>query len=673
MTLATLKFKPGVDVESTALLSAASWNNSQLIRFRAGLPEKLGGWAHLNPVPLVGTGRGMHAWADLNGLPYIAVGTEQRLQLFSGGLMYDITPLRRSVDVTPNFSTTAGSPIVAVGDTVHGAAAGDWVYLVATVSVGGLILQGFYLVASVIDANTYTIVAASAATATVANGGAVPRFTTTLSLPKVDVLLANHGEAVGNLFTVQVSTTVGGITMFGSYQVISVTDANTFSIAPGPVASGAATASENAGNVRLRYLIPSGVISNTPLSGYGIGDYGAGDYGLSGSNSTADILPLRQWFLSNWGQDLIGNYTDGPLYFWQPPTATDNIAVPTGGQTPASMHSSFVSMPQQIAVALGAETGGIQDPNLVRWCDVADFTTWNATALNQAGSFRIPTGSRIVGGLQGPQFGFIWTDVDFWIMQYVQPPFVFGFNKVAGGTSLLAARAAGVYKSNVYWVSSDNFCVYDGNSVQVLACSVWDQFFFNINLAQKDKVFCAVNSFFNEVAWFFPSLNSTEIDSYVKFNIVENVWDYGTLTRTCWQDTNVFGPPIGVDTAGLMQQHEIGHDADGAPMTSWIQSGTLELAEGAEFTFIERIIGDFTMQGGIAPLNRVTVLLYPQNYPSDDPLPPHGPFPWSAEGPSYNIVRKRARGWAMRIQSTDLDVFWRLGGVRMLGSPSGKR
>lgn len=672
MTLAPLAFKPGVDVESTPLLSGASWNASQLIRFRAGLPEKIGGWQHLNAVPLVGTGRGIHAWADLNGIPYVAVGTEQRLQLFSGGLMYDITPLRRSADVAPNFSTTAGSPIVTVVDNVHGAVAGDWLNLLTTVSVGGLLLQGFYLVASVIDANTYTLAAASAALSTVTNGGAVPQFTTTNSLPKVDVLLQSHGEAVGNLFQIQVSTTVGGITMLGSYQVISVADADHFSIAPGPVASSSATGSENGGNAHIDYLVPTGVASATPLSGYGIGDYGAGDYGLSGDSSSVDILPLRQWFLSNWGQDLIGNYTDGPLFYWQPPVASDNIALPTGGQSPLSMHFSFVSMPQQIVVALGAETGGVQDPNLVRWSDVADFTTWNATALNQAGSFRIPTGSRIVGGIQGPQFAFIWTDVDVWIMQYIQPPFVFGFNKI-GATSVVSGRAVGIYASSVYWLSQNNFCVYDGNSIQVLDCSVWDQFFYNVNLAQSDKIFCAVNLAFNEVGWFYPSINSDEVDSYVKYNVVEKTWDYGTLARTCWIGRNVLGPPIAVDTAGLLQQHEIGHDDDGAPMISWVQSGTLDLNEGEEFTFIERIIGDFTLEGGTPPLNRVTVLLYPQDYPNETPLPPFGPYEWSNGGPSFNIVRERARGWALRVQSTDLGVFWRLGKIRTRGSPSGHR
>jgi hypothetical protein len=574
MALELLKFKPGVDVESTALLSGASWNTSQLIRFRAGLPEKLGGWQHLNSQPLIGTGRGMHCWADLNGISYAAVGTEQRLQLFTGGLLFDITPLRATSNIAPNFSTIAGSTTVGVTNTAHGAGVDDWVNIVDTVSVGGILLQGFYIVTGVLDPNNFTIAASSPATSTVANGG--------------------------------------------------------------------------------------------------IGDYGAGDYGLGGAGSATDIAPLRQWFLSNWGQDLIGNYTGGTLYYWTPPEAAGDIAIPTGGTTPTIIEASFVSMPAQIAVALGAETTGIFDPNLVRWSTQDDFTDWVATSSNQAGSFRLPTGSRIVGGLQGPQFGFVWTDIDLWIMQYIGTPFIFGFNKIAGGTSLLAGHAAGVYKSTVYWAAPDNFCMFDGSTVQILPCPVWDAFFFNLNAAQIDKVFCAVNSSFNEVSWFYPSAGSTEVDSYVKFNVVEGTWDYGTLTRTCWEDKNVFGPAIGCDTSGRLQQHEIGYDADGAPMDSWIQSGFMELGGGDLFTFVERLIGDFTMFGGTAPFNRVTVSLIFQDYPND-PVRIYGPYPWSTSGPQYSIVRGRSRTAAVRIESTDPGVFWRLGALRLKGAPAGKR
>lgn len=672
MALELLKFKPGVDVESTPLLSGASWNNSQLIRFRSGLPEKLGGWQHLNAQPLIGTGRGMHCWADLNGLSYAAVGTEQRLQLFTGGLLFDITPLRATANIAPSFSTTAGSTTVGVTNTAHGAGVGDWVNIVDTVSVGGVLLQGFYIVTGVLDANNYTIATGNPATSTVANGGAVPLFTTTASSPTVNVTLNNHGQVINGLFEVQISTTVAGITMLGIYPVISVSDANNFRIAPGPVASSGTTGSENGGNVRLEYLIASGLASNTALSGYGVGNYGAGDYGRGGSSSSTDIAPLRQWFLSNWGQDLIGNYTGGTLYYWAPPEAAGDIAIPTGGTTPTIIEASFVSMPAQIAVALGAETTGVFDPNLVRWSTQDDFTDWVATSANQAGSFRLPTGSRIVGGLQGPQFGFVWTDIDLWIMQYIGTPFIFGFNKIAGGTSLLAGHAAGVYKSTVYWASPDNFCMFDGSTVQILPCPVWDAFFFNLNTAQIDKVFCAVNSSFNEVSWFYPSASSIEVDSYVKFNVVEGTWDYGTLTRTCWEDKNVFGPAIGCDTNGLLQQHEIGYDADGAPMDSWIQSGFMELGSGDLFTFVERLIGDFTMFGGTAPFDRVTVSLIFQDYPND-PVRIYGPYPWSVGGPQYSIVRGRSRTAAIRIESTDPGVFWRLGALRLKGAPAGKR
>jgi hypothetical protein len=670
MPLTILRFKPGVDTETTPVLSEAGWNNSQLIRWRAGLPEKLGGWVHLNQVALVGTGRGIHVWADLAGIAYVAVGTEQRLQLFTGGLMYDITPLRATSNISPDFSTVSTSKTVTVHDTAHGASPGDWTDEFVVVSVGGILLLGFYQVQTVVDANNYTITAPTAATATVNNGGAVPSFTTTNASPNVTVLLANHGLSAGGLFQVQVSTTVGGITLLGTYPVISSADSSHFVIAPGPAAT-ADSVSENSGHARIEYLIQSGLASATPLSGYGIGAYGSGLYGEGGDPSVNDIAPLRQWFLDNWGQDLIGNYNGSTMYVWAPPEVPGNVAVPTGGTTPTEINSSFVAMPAQIAVALGAETSGTFDPNLIRWSDVDDFTDWVATAVNQAGSYRLPTGSKIIGGIQGPQFACIWTDIDMWLMEYIQPPFIFGFNKI-GATSTVSARAAGIYASSVYWLSQNNFCVYDGNSIQVLDCTVWDQFFYDVNLAQADKIFCAVNLAFNEIGWFYPSLNSNEVDSYVKYNVVEKAWDYGTLIRTCWAGRSVLGPPIGTDTAGLLQQHEIGHDADGQAMLPSVQSGYLSLSDGEIFTFVERLIGDFILTGGVAPNNRVMISLTFQDYPNG-PTRTYGPFQWSGTMPNYSIVRGRSRTVSVTISSLDLGVFWRMGGLRLLNKPAGKR
>lgn len=678
MPLAIVRLRPGIDVEETPTLNQTSWSSCQLIRFRDGLPEKIGGWVHMASTPVIGTARGMHCWADLMGNPYLAVGSEQRLMVLENGALSDITPLREINNVAVDFSTILGQSIVTIIDGGAPApAAGDWVNILVPVSVGGIVLQGLYLISNPTSATEYQITAADIATGTISHAGAVPAFSVSGSgQTLVTVTLNNHGLANGGTFSVQVPLTVGGINIaVGDYQVSSVTT-DTFQITPGSSSSGADSVSENGGNARFEYLIPSGVPSATALTGYGVGPYGAGGYGLAAGGSL--IEPLRQWFLTNFGQDLLGNYTNGPLYLWVPPTLQP--AQQIGGTSPNAIsapnaptivNSSFLSMPAEIVVALGTDVlgNGSQDPNLITWSDAGNFAEWTPLSSNQAGSFRLPTGSRIVGGVQGPQFALIWTDIDLYAMQYLGAPLIFGFQKIANATDLLSARSVGIFESTAYWASNANFLMYDGNSVQIVPCPVWDKFFLNLNRAQADKIFCAVNSWFAEIMWFYPSASGNgEVDSYVKFNARERVWDYGALTRTCWEDDNVFGAPIGVDQNGLLQQHETGYDNDGVAMVSFIESGYFSISDGSEFTFIERLIPDFILSGGSQTI-QLSVSL--QNYPSDTPMV-YGPYTVTPQTP-YIIVRARNRGAALTIGSSDLGVFWRLGGTRYMAARSGRR
>ncbi len=679
MPVTTLHLRPGVDTEISKRLNAQGWSASNLIRFRQGQVEKIGGWVSLNSTALVGTGRGIHGWADLNGLPYIAAGTEQRLQIYDGGVMEDITPIRQTDNVTPAFSTTAGSTTVTVYDPANGADATDWVNVEVPVSVGGVIIQGFYQVQSIVDDNDYTITIATAAGSTASMAGLVPEFTATAGSPNVQVTLPDHGLVAGGIFTVQVATSVGsGISISaGDYSVQAPVTTDSFFIAPGGTASVDQSVFENSGDARLEYLIHTGFASTTALTGYGAGNYGSGDYGGANSSGGTITGSLRQWFLNNWGQDLLASYTNGPIYYWVPPFASGNVATQLPAtDAPTISYATFIAMPEQIMVSLGSETGGAQQPNLIRWSTDGDFGladgSWTATATNQAGSFTIPTGSRIVGGIQGPLYSLIWTDIDVWLMQYLGFPLVFGFNNVANGCGLIAARAVGVYESLVFWMSNDNFYVYNGSSVSVLPCTVWDQIFYNIDLTQADKVFCAVNSLFKEVAWFYPSATGTgEVDSYVKYNIAENLWDFGSLVRTCWTDVSAAGNPVGTDTSGLIQQHDNEgiFDANGQPLLASITSGFMALDDAAVFTFLERIFADFVFEG--SGTLRAYITITTQNYPGS-PIITYGPYPFTAST-LYQPVRARGRTVAIEISSQDLGVFWRMGAVRTLTSPAGRR
>ena len=670
MPIHTVRLRPGIDVEMTPTLNSLGWSQSQLIRWREGLPEKLGGWSHLS-TPFVGTARGLHAWSDLSGNPYLAVGTEQRLQVLVNGTLEDITPIQAITGPTLPFQTFAGDTLINVNDPAYAPGVGDWVDIVTLTYVAGVILQGPYQVVSSNSGTQYSIRNTVPPTDSV-SGGVTLQFSSTTSSPIINVTLGQHVFATGDTISVAVPTTVGGVTLSGTFVVTLRNGAATIT-APG-TATSAQTVSENGGAVELQYHVPTGLVSNTAATGYGIGIYGKGIYGV-GQSTTNFLNPLRQWALDNWGAFLIGNYTGSTLYFWNPLSqgigGGNPAAVPTAGQTPSAINWSFVAMPQQIAVALGADPGtGTLDPNLIRWSDVSDFTTWNATATNQAGSFRIPTGSKIVGGLQGPFFGCIWTDVDFWIMQYLQPPLVFGFTKIASGVGLLAPRGAAVLNGVVYWVSQDNFYKFDGSGVSIIPCPVWDIFFKNLNLQQKEKVVCAPNSVFSEIAWYFPSSTGTgEVDSYVKVNTLEGSWDYGTLPRTAWIDVNVFGPPIGADLNGLLQQHDVEgiYDADGQPLVSSIQSGFMSLSDGTFQVFIERLIPDLIITGGT---KKVTLTVLVQNYPSDPIVSIN--FPVTPQTP-YLITRLRGRVAGVKITSTDTGVFWRLGALRYLAQPAGRR
>lgn len=657
--------KPGVETRLSQSANQGGWSFSQLVRWLGGLPQKIGGWTQLIATAMTGTPRALHAWSDLTGIPYLASGSEQRLQLVSGGTLYDITPLSKTDNISPSFSTGIGSSSVTVTDSANGVVVDDWINLPVVVSVGGLLLVGFHQVQTVIDADNFTITAASNATANITNGGAVPVFTTTMTLATVSVALANHGLTMGQLFNVAISTTVGGIVLNGSYNVTSVTNANTFVITADTIAGSSASGGENGGDVQIQYLLATGFASTTPVSGYGIGLYGAGLYG-TGSGSI--MAQLRLWFLDNWGQVLIAGLRNGPIYEWTPPNPVPATIVATAPMVNAG---TFIFPQEQILVAFGSTTtvsGDTQDPLLVRWSDAGDFTDFIATAINQAGSFHIPTGSKIVGGFSAYQQALIVTDNDAYSMVYLGLPFVFGFNRIAKDCGLLSPFAIGALGTTVMWMSYRNFFILSAGGPQIFPCPVWDQVFGNLNTQQTDKTICAVNSFFGEILFYYASASGNgEIDSYVKYTAPEQAWDYGTLTRTAWAEESQLGPPIGVDENHVLQQHETSNDANGAPLTWFVESGYIDISLGEDFAFIDQFYPD--VAAATTPGAQLLITIKTTAFADDTPVvdgPYTAPFP-------TNLVSTRSRGRqaAVRFGSSDLGSFIRLGNIRFRYSDDG--
>lgn len=679
MPFQTVKLNPGINIEQSPTLNTANFAQSNLVRFYNGLIQKIGGWASMSQQTFIGICRGLHGWADIVGRPYLAVGTDQRLEVLSGGSLFDITPIVATDQPAPALTAVSGSQVVTVADASHSPNANDWVNFNVQVSVGGTIVQGYLQVQQVADGSHYTVLGSVPATSSVVAGGTVPVFTTTSGSSAVSVNFPNHSFSVGSLFAVNVSTAVGGLTLLGNYPVGSVSDANNFVIdAASGTATGSASAAMNGGNLDIQYLLPSGLAVNTSSSGYGIGDYGEGPYGI-GSSGTF-VAQLRQWSLDHWGEDLIASPSGGGIYYWQPPDITPAIKV--SDTAPIYNNAVFV-MPQiQIIIALGAEIDGTQQPLLVRWCDQGDFTDWTPSAINQAGSFTISSGSTLVGGLATGLGALIWTDQDMWSMSYIGFPLVFGFNIVATSCGLIAQRARGVVGSLVMWLSTRGFYTFtSGGGVTPIECPVWDFLFNNLDSGQLAQIHCATNSLFNEFAWHFPLATTSPFWSpstplaYVKFNFVEGAWDYGIspqYQRTAWTSLSPVGNPVGADTVGLLQQHEVSTDADGAAMIGGWQTGYFSIGDAEAYTFIDQIIPDFVTTSSKSP-PVITLSLVATDFPYVGTTYTTGPLPVIAGQTAFVPCNIRARQIALSATWADLGTFNRIGAVRFRGAPDGRR
>ena len=700
MAHSTLKLIPGVDVIKTPTLNEAALSSTNLVRFmpdrnNLGLVQKLGGWVAYFNSAYSSTIRALKGWADLNAVNHLAVGCTASLNVLTGNNNQNITPQTYTTNTSPNFSTTSGSTTVTVIDSGIVASIYDYVDYVTPVSVGGIVLSGPYLIQSAAS-TTYTITAATAATSTVANGGASYTFSTTSASPVVTAVLNNHGYSVGSQFYVGVATTVGGLTLSGLYIVASVVDANTFTFsAQNTASSTAGPVSINSGNIRSQFYIAVG--PQPTGAGFGVGGFGTGGFGVGTAPAATPgtAITASDWTLDNFGENLIACPAGGPIYFWSPSGSLQNAQI-LSGQVPLVNDGIFVAMPQRQVIAWGSSFTLQPDPLLIRWSDVADSTVWIGTATNQAGSYRIPTGSKIVTCIQGPQQGLIWTDLDLWSMQYIGAPLVYGFNKIGSNCGAISRKCVGQMGNTIYWMSQKQFFINAGQGPQPLPCPVWDVIFQNLKsgndangIPYTQHIRCAPNSQFNEIMWFYPSANGNgENDSYVKFNTVLNQWDFGSLGRSAWIDQSVLGPPIGAGTDNYLYQHEIGNDAASGTTTTAMQSsmqtGFFSIAEGDNIMYVDQIWPD--MKWGTYSGNQnatVNMTLYWTNY-AGDPTVSTGSYAGApsnlvssttfpmTQSTEYISCRIRARLIAVSISSNDVGTFWRLGGIRYRAAPDGK-
>lgn len=669
-----LRLIPGVNVEATETLNEAGISSCNLIRFKAKLPQKLGGWQKYFPSTLGGIARDIHAWQDLSANDWLAYAATNLVNAISGGSAYDISPQTLISNFTPDFSVTIGDSIVTVDDpNIIDVTVYDSVLFMTPICLGGIVLQGIYPIIASVTPTSYQIQASKDATSLVTNGGVVPSFTTSTGLSTAIVNMPAHGLTSDDQYTFLIPTVVGGLTIYGTYPVVETLSANTFSISASQLATSTDTVSMNGGDAQLQYFLTLG--PSALGSGYGTGNYGEGGYGTGVAPNAQTGIPLvtSDWTLDNWGENLLACSRQGQIFEWQPNSGFQNMKLVNNA--PVFNGGIFVSMPAQILVAWGSSFNDLQyDPLLVRWSDQEDYYNWTAMANNQAGSYRIPTGSKIMGGLQAPQQGLLWTDIDVWSMTYQSQPYIFGFNKISSGCGLIGPHAAAVMRGSVFWMNTGNFFVMTGAGVEVLPCTVWDVVFQNLNKAHQHKCVAAANSTFDEIWFFFPSAanSATECDSYVKYNLQEKSWDYGSMQRSAWIDQSVLGEPIGATSNGVIYQHETSLNADGQPMNSWFETGYFTIADTQIMPFVDWFFPDFKFGefGGsknATVMTTITVADYPNS-----PTKTFGPFTMTS-AIRYINCRLRGRLIKLRFESNDLDSFWRLGLMHYRMTGDGRR
>ena len=631
MPLQKLQFKPGINRETTSYTNEGGWFDCEKIRFRSGVPEKIGGWTKKSSNTFLGTCRSLHSWVDLAGTLRTGVGTHLKYYIDEGGSYHDVTPLRVTTsagDIT--FSATNGSSTITATDSSHGAVAGDFVTISGAATLGGLVtaavLNQEYQIVTVPTANTFTF------TAKDTDG---------------DTVTANGSDS-GN----------GGGSVVGAYQI----------------------------NV--------GLDSTVLGTGWGAGTWSRGTWDSAASlTDIANIL--RLWTHDNFGEDLIINVRDGGVYYWDTSAYSNAFnraialsAVSDADSAPTVAKQILVSDRDRHVIAFGCDPEddvGTQDPLLIRFSHQETAITWNSTATNTAGSLRLGSGSEIITAVETRQQVLVFTDVSLHAMQFLGPPFTYGINLISENITIMGPLAAKAVDDYVFWMGLEDFYVFDGR-IQKLPCTVKAYVFNDFNLFQKEKVFAALNSSFNEVWWFYPSSDSDTVDRYVVYNYLERAWYYGTMARTAWMDKGINNNPIAAGADNYLYNHEHGLDdgstSPASAITSYVESSQLDIGDGDKYVFIRRLIPDVTFDGSDSDAPSASFTLKTRNFPggaydnSDASTVTQSAAATTTTVEKFTNqvhVRLRGRSFALRVGSDGAEVQWRLGSPRVDIRPDGRR
>jgi hypothetical protein len=660
MPLSKLVFKPGVNRDQTNYASEGGWYETQLVRFRSGYPEKFGGWTVSNLTAYTDSARSIFSWSTTTGASLLGIGTNSRIYVESGTTLHDITPVfaTYTTSTTPDtdncIGTTSGSKTVTVTLVGHGL-------------------------------TTYTYVAFSGITS-----GLLP-------------------------------DEIGGIPVSEMNQTVQVTviNADTFTFQATTTATATTTLQGGTAITAVCYL-PAGF----PIT---IGGYGWGtstwSRGAWGSGSTSPILqPARLIFMDKFNNDLIFNTqydsvgnAGGLIYHWTYNLAFSNRAVLlktlSGAVAVPQKVTKIMFTPQGFLLALGCTNYdanasapdylGTYDPLLIRWSNVdpdigPEPENWQPTITNTAGFLRLQSGSRIVTAINTRQETLIFTNLSLSSLQYLGNAEVFGLQELSHNISIIGPNALVGSNNITYWMGRDRFYTYSGR-VDTLPCTIRQYIFTDLNYEQSSLIFAGVNNKFTEIIWFYCSASSNEIDRYVVFNYLENIWYYGQLSRTAWIDSGVFNNPVGLSN-GWVYQHENGTDdgqPNGAaplPITSYIQSADVDIDDGDKFMLIRRVIPDINFRGSEAtnPVTGATIIPEADITVGVRNFPGAASSITNAEGQTTDativtatatvdqytnqvFIRARGRQMNFKIASDTVGTQWQLGLPRIDARPDGMR
>lgn len=702
MPLQKLKFQPGINKEVTTLAGEGGWYDCDKVRFRGGNPEKIGGWTALSRISFLGVCRSLWNWITLKQYNLLGIGTHLKFYVESGGNYNDITPIRTTTTGTASF--TAGYTTLSAGITLSS----DVIPLTSAANFpagGGFIQIGTEQIA-------YASKSGNNLTNCVRgiNGTTAASHLSGAGVGSAMLIVSDSGISnlqVDDFMTFTASAALGGnmtaAVLNQEYQILEVVTNISYVVqARAAVVGNVATTNGGAAvfataadtghggaSVVAAYQINTGLSTYVIGTGWGTGNWSRGAWG---SGFTSGIgLQLRLWNQTNYGQDLIISPKGGPLYLWTPGLGVEpafgtrakligGVDIP-GTDVPVVNNYFTVSDATRIVISFGCNDYGetAMDPMLIRWSVQEDFTNWTPSATNQAGSYRLSHGSQIVGALQTRQEIIVWTDAAVYSMQYLGPPYVFGFTLLADNISIASTNAMATASGMVFWMGVDKFYAYAGR-VETLPCTVRRYVFGDINIDQTNQFFGSTSEGYSEIWWFYCSTNSNEINKYVIFNYLDKAWYVGNLSRTAWLDSALRQYPIAATNGNIIVYHEAavdnGETNPPTPISCFIQSSDFDIGEGEKFAFAWRMIPDVEFNGSTTPLPEKPKVVFKLR-PRTNPGAAYGTTVsdtitskqlYNVEH-SYEVqqfteivyTRVRGRQLAFRVESNTLGTQWQLG------------